>query len=377
MTDKIVRFLAEARPPTPCIVLDIERVAANLAAIRAAFPGAAIYYAVKANPARAALERLTAAGCSFDAASFEEIALCLQAGAPASRISFGNTIKKAKAIAQAHEAGIDLFAFDCAEELRKIAANAPGARVFCRLAVATEGAVFPLARKFGTSPAAAAKLLVLAQSLGLDPTGVSFHVGSQQARPDAHAKAVAEAAWVFAETARHGIGLRMLDLGGGFPTRYRQEVCSIETFGETILAAIARHFPEGTPDLLVEPGRFLVGDAGIVSTEVILVSRRGETPDAPRWVYLDIGRFGGLSETEGEATHYVFRTPHDGTAEGPVIIAGPTCDSADTLYEKAEYTLPLALASGDRIEILATGAYVTTYATIGFNGFRPLTEYCI
>jgi ornithine decarboxylase len=96
-----------------------------------------------------------------------------------------------------------------------------------------------------------------------------------------------------------------------------------------------------------------------------------------RWVYLDIGRFGGLAETEGEAIKYAFRTPHDGGAEGPVTIAGPTCDSTDTLYEKSNYRLPLALDCGDRVELLATGAYVTTYASQAFNGFRPLAEHYV
>jgi len=119
----------------------------------------------------------------------------------------------------------------------------------------------------------------------------------------------------------------------------------------------------------------VVGDAGVVSAEVVLVARKGEDP--VRWVYLDIGRFGGLAETEGESIKYAFRTAHDGGAEGPVTIAGPTCDSTDTLYEKSNYRLPLALDSGDRVELLATGAYVTTYASQAFNGFRPLAEHYI
>jgi len=125
---------------------------------------------------------------------------------------------------------------------------------------------------------------------------------------------------------------------------------------------------------VIEPGRFIVGDAGVVSAEVVLVSRRD--PDDPvRWVYLDIGRFVGLAETEGEAIKYRILTPHDGTPMGPVAIAGPTCDGADILYEKSNYRLPLALRSGDRVELLSTGAYVTTYASQRFNGFAPLAEH--
>jgi ornithine decarboxylase len=166
----------------------------------------------------------------------------------------------------------------------------------------------------------------------------------------------------------------MVNLGGGFPTRYEDDIPAIDVFADGIERALRFHFGNDLPEILIEPGRYMVGNAGLVSTEVVLVSSRAKN-DPMRWVYLDIGRFGGLAETEGEATRYRFRTPHDGAEDGPVIIAGPTCDSADTLYEKAGYRMPLALQAGDRIEILATGAYVTTYASTGFNGFTPLAEY--
>ncbi len=109
---------------------------------------------------------------------------------------------------------------------------------------------------------------------------------------------------------------------------------------------------------------------------MVLVSHRSKT-DPVRWVYLDIGRFGGLSETEGECTKYRITSDHDGGPDGPVIIAGPTCDSADTLYEQTNVRMPMALKAGDRVRIHATGAYVTTYATTGFNGFKPLDEYYV
>jgi ornithine decarboxylase len=134
------------------------------------------------------------------------------------------------------------------------------------------------------------------------------------------------------------------------------------------------HFGNALPEMLIEPGRFIVGDAGLVSAEVVLVSRR-DREDPVRWVYLDVGRFGGLAETEGEAIKYRISTPHDDAASGPVAIAGPTCDGADIMYERSNYRLPLALTSGDRVALLAAGAYVTTYASQGFNGFAPMAEH--
>ena len=374
MNPKIARFLAEQQPATPCLVLDVDRVEANFRALRRVLPLARVYYAVKANPARPVLDRLVRLGSGFDAASWEEVSACLDAGARPEAISFGNTIKKATAIRAAFRRGVTLFAFDSAEELEKLATHAPGARVYCRILVENEGADWPLSRKFGTTVANARALMLRAGEMGLDPYGLSFHVGSQQTTTRAYELAIAKVAMLFTDLTEAGVNLRMMNLGGGFPTRYRDPVPEIDQFGDAIMTSMVQHFGNALPEMLIEPGRFVVGDAGLVSAEVVLVSRR-DPNDPVRWVYLDIGRFGGLAETEGEAIKYSITTPHDGTPMGPVAIAGPTCDGADIMYEKSNYRLPLALASGDRVELLATGAYVTTYASQRFNGFAPLAEH--
>ena len=380
MTPKIARYLDVQAPATPCLVVDVDRVEERYRALNAALPLARIYYAVKANPAAPVLERLVSLGSSFDAASCEEIDLCLQAGAPAASISFGNTIKKVSAIAQAYMSGVSMFAFDSGEELDKLARHAPGSRVYCRILVENDGAEWPLSRKFGTTIEHARSLMLRAQELGLDPFGLSFHVGSQQTTTDAYEAAIGKVGMLFTDLAQAGLDIRMVNLGGGFPTRYRDDVPEIDQFALAISRALTAAFGNALPELVVEPGRFIVGDAGVVSSEVVLVSRRGDSSVANggrRWVYLDIGRFGGLAETEGESIRYQFRTPHDGGSTGPVAIAGPTCDGADILYEHADYRLPLDLVSGERVELLSTGAYVSTYCSTRFNGFAPLAEHYI
>lgn len=374
MTPKIARFLAQNQPATPCLVLDLDRVEGNFRTLSNALPLARIYYAVKANPAPQVLERLVGLSSYFDAASAEEVMFCLDAGAEPEKISFGNTIKKVSAIRRAHQAGVTMFAFDSHEELLKLAAHAPGARVYCRILVENDGADWPLSRKFGTTVESARELMVEAGDLGLDPYGLSFHVGSQQTTTRAYEVAIGKVAMLFTDLTEAGINLRMMNLGGGFPTRYRDDVPEIDQFGAAIMTAMTRHFGNNLPEMVIEPGRFIVGDAGVVQAEVVLVSRRDKN-DPLRWVYLDIGRFGGLAETEGESIKYRITTQHDGRKTGPVAIAGPTCDGADILYEKSNYRLPLALTSGDRVELLSTGAYVTTYASTRFNGFAPLGEY--
>jgi len=376
MNPKIASYLRDHAPATPCLVLDVDRVEQNYSRLKAALPLARVYYAVKANPAAPILDRLSALGSSFDAASWEEIQACLEAGARPADISFGNTVKKESAIKAAFAAGVTMFAFDSEPELKKLARSAPGARVYCRILVENKGAEWPLSRKFGCEAEMAKELMVKAAAWGLDPYGISFHVGSQQTQTGAYEAAIARVATIFTDLRDAGINLRMVNLGGGYPVRYRAEVPEIDAFGDAIMGAMTEHFGNALPEMVIEPGRFMVGDAGVVSSEVVLVSRKAED-DPVRWVYLDIGRFGGLAETEGESIRYEFRTPHDGDAEGPVTIAGPTCDSTDTLYEKSNYRLPMALDAGDQVQLLSTGAYVTTYASQAFNGFRPLAEHYI
>jgi ornithine decarboxylase len=373
MTPKVAAFLDSA-PATPCLVLDLDRVAENFLGLRRALPAAKIYYAVKANPAAPILRLLNNLGACFDAASIQEIDACLAAGAPARAISFGNTVKKPSAIAKAHSYGVPLYAFDSIEELRKIAAHAPGAAVYCRIAVNNAGADWPLSKKFGTTIARAKALMLEAPSLGLVPHGLSFHVGSQQTGTAAYELAIAEVAMLFTDLRNAGIELKMLNLGGGFPVRYQDDVPETERFGAAIMDAMVAHFGNDLPDMLIEPGRAIVGNAGVVAAEVVLVCRR-MPEDERRWVYLDIGRYGGLAETEGEAIRYRITAGNGPT--GPVVLAGPSCDGVDIIYEKTPYRLPLDLAAGDTVLIHDAGAYVTSYASQNFNGFPPLSEHYV
>ncbi len=376
MTEKIRRFLDERRPATPCLVVDLDVIEDNYRKLNHLLPAAKIFYAVKANPMPEVVARLNALGSSFDTASRGEIELVLSQGANPDNISFGNTIKKETDIATAYALGVRLFAFDSDAELEKIARSAPGSRVFCRVLVECDGAEWPLSRKFGCAPEMAADLMVRARSLGLDPYGISFHVGSQQTDLGQWDKAVGGVARLFSILRERDVELRMINLGGGFPAKYRSDIPPLEAYAEAVMAAIYGHFGNAIPDIIIEPGRSMAGDAGVLQTEVVLISKK-DTAEDKRWIYLDVGKFSGLAETMDEAIKYRVVTPHDGKATGPVVLAGPTCDSADILYEKASYELPVDLQIGDKIEILATGAYTTSYSSVNFNGFAPLNTICI
>jgi ornithine decarboxylase len=376
MTDRIREFLRNRRDDGPCLVVDLDVVRENYQAFAKALPDSRVFYAVKANPAPELLALLASLGSCFDTASVSEIEMVLAAGATAERISFGNTIKKERDIAHAFALGVRLFAVDCRAEVEKIARVAPGAKVFCRFLFDCAGAEWPLSRKFGCDPAMAVDVLEHAHRLGLEACGVSFHVGSQQRRTQAWDAALRSAAAIFRACAERGINLTMVNLGGGFPTKYLTEVPTVKAYGRSIFRALRKHFGNRIPDTIIEPGRGMVGNAGVIEAEVVLVSRKS-TNEEVRWVYLDIGKFGGLAETMDESIRYPIRTPRDGDPVGPCVLAGPTCDSADVMYERSPYALPVSLEIGDKVLIEGTGAYTATYSAIAFNGFAPLKTYHI
>jgi ornithine decarboxylase len=357
-------------------VVDIDVVRENYLAFAKALPDTRVYYAVKANPAPEIIKLLAELGSCFDVASISETETVLAAGCAPERISYGNTIKKESEIAAAHKLGITLFAVDCEAEVEKVARAAPGSRVICRIHCDGSGSEWPLSRKFGCEPDYAVDILELAHKRGLSPYGISFHVGSQQHNIEAWDRALASTAAIFRGCAERGMALSLVNLGGGFPAKYLRKTPKLESYGKAIFRALRKHFGNAIPETIIEPGRGLVGNAGVIESEVVLIAKRSPE-DEVRWVYLDIGKFHGLAETIDESIRYPIRTPKDRDEMAPCIIAGPTCDSVDVLYEKNPYPLPVSLAIGDKVLIEATGAYTTTYSSVGFNGYPPLRQYVI
>jgi ornithine decarboxylase len=380
MTARIREFLKNRRESGadegPVLVVDLDVIRTNYQNFAKALPDTRVFYAVKANPSPEVLALLASMGSCFDTASVPEIEMALKAGASPDRISYGNTIKKERDVAKAFALGVRLFAVDCKPEVEKVARVAPGSRVFCRILSDCAGAEWPLSRKFGCEPTMAADVLEHAHKLGLEAYGLSFHVGSQQTNQNAWDRALASAAGVFKECAERGLNLSMVNLGGGFPTKYTKNVPTVKAYGTAIFRALRKHFGNRIPETIIEPGRGMVGNAGIIESEVVLISKKSNE-DEVRWVYLDLGKFGGLAETMDESIRYPIRTLRDGDAMAPCVLAGPTCDSMDVLYEKVPYELPVSLEIGDKVLIEGTGAYTTTYASVAFNGFAPLQAFHI
>lgn len=362
---------------TPFVVIDKQTIADSYDQLVESFPFAKIYYAVKANPATEITELLRDKGSNFDIASIYELDKVMKTGVSADRISYGNTIKKARDIRYFYEKGVRLFATDSEADLRNIAKAAPGSKIYVR--ILTEGsnsADWPLSRKFGCNPDMALDLLILAKQLKLEPYGISFHVGSQQRDIDVWDAAIAKVKVIFQRLKEEdGIELKMINMGGGFPANYIAKTNDLKTYAEEITRFLKEDFGEELPEIILEPGRSLIANAGILVSEVVLVARKARTA-VERWVYTDVGKFSGLIETMDESIKFPIWTEKKGEME-EVIIAGPTCDSADIMYENYKYGLPLNLSSGDRLYWFSTGAYTTSYSAVEFNGFPPLKSYFV
>jgi ornithine decarboxylase len=361
---------------TPFLVVDLSVVRRKYNQLREKLPYAHVHYAVKANPMEEIILLLKELGSSFDVATRNELDQLLKLGVTADRISYGNTIKKDRDIKYFFDHGVPLYATDCEEDLRKIATYAPGSKVFFRILTEGTGADWPLSRKFGSHPDTTYNLAILARELGLEPYGLSFHVGSQQRDIGQWDTAISACTYLFnALKADQGIELRMINLGGGFPASYLQAAPKLDLYARAITQFLHADFGDNLPEIIVEPGRSLVADAGVIVTEVIMTSRKS-TFSSYRWVYLDIGMFGGMIETMDELIKYPIFTEKKGREE-EVILAGPTCDSMDILYEDFKYRMPDTLGPGDRVYIGTTGAYTQSYSSVEFNGFPPLKAFAI
>jgi len=361
---------------TPFLIIDLRKIEAKYNELRKNLPYARVYYAVKANPHPEIIKLLADKGSSFDVATIFELDKLLGLGITPDRISFGNTIKKEKDIKYAFDKGIRLFATDSTSDVKKLALNAPGSRVFFRILSEGGDADWPLSKKFGAHPDMVYHLIIEAKNLGLVPYGISFHVGSQQRDVGQWDSAISQCKYLFDSVKSDGIQLKLINLGGGFPAHYLQPTHELEVYANEITRRLNEDFGDNLPEIIIEPGRSLVADAGVIVTEVVMISKKSVL-NQHEWLYVDCGLFGGLIETIDESIKYpIFvDNPSSVKERKEFILAGPTCDSMDILYQDYKYSFPVDLKEKDRLYIFTTGAYTTTYSSIEFNGFPPLKAY--
>jgi ornithine decarboxylase len=361
----------------PCLVIDLDVIREKYQELKKSLPFATIYYAVKANPHDEVLALLRDLGSCFDVASRFELDQLLRLGVSPERISYGNTIKKAKDVAYFFEKGVRLYATDSMTDLNMISDAAPGSRVFFRLLTEGLGADWPLSKKFGCQPDLVRQLVKAAVRFGLEPYGLSFHPGSQQRDVGQWSSALTSAGQLFRAIREEiHVDLKMINMGGGFPANYLEPTDSIPDYAENIKRFLDNSFKDSWPEqIIIEPGRSMTGDSGVIVSEIVNIAKKS-VHERYTWVFLDVGKFCGLIETLGEAIKYPIYFEGLGPAV-ETIIAGPTCDSMDILYEKCIYKMPKSAKIGDRVYIMTTGAYTQSYSSICFNGFPPIVAHIL
>ena len=359
---EIVRRAARQKYTRPFLIIDTAIVRDKLRRFRAAMPRVRPHYAVKANPDRRVLTALVQEGAGFEIASTAELDLLMSLGVSAAEVFFSNPMRSRDADTYAAAKGVRWFVVDSVDELRRMHGVDPTARLYLRIATPNIGSDWPLSGKFGAGAGEAREIIATAAKLGADLAGVTFHAGSQCRNPENWRVGMEKARTVFDAMIKAGLKPRLLDIGGGFPVRHVKPIPSIEVIGEVVNEAL-KAFPEDV-QVIAEPGRYLVSDAGYFVCRVLGTATRG----GKRWMHWDAGLFGGVIETT-EGLKYKIRSDRS----GPDIawnVAGPTCDSVDVVMR--EEPLPSDLQEGDFIYLRNAGAYTTAYAS-EFNGF-PLPE---
>jgi ornithine decarboxylase len=346
----------------PFLLMDTAIVRDKARRFMAAMPRVRPHYAVKANPDPRVLQALMAEGAGFEIASIAELDLLLSLGVPAAEIFYSNPVKPREFIRYAAERGVEWYVLDSVEELRKVQSVKPDAKLYLRIDTPNIGSDWPLGGKFGSHAGESREIVSVAAKLKADLAGIGFHVGSQCRNPENWRVGIEKARALFDLMARVGLKPRLLNIGGGYPVRHVKPIPSIEVIGEVVNRAIATLPAE--VQVVAEPGRYLVSDAGYFVCRIMGTATRG----GKRWMHLDAGLFGGIIETT-EGLKYRIRTDRSGP-DVPWNVAGPTCDSIDVVMR--DEPLPSDLEEGDYLYLRNAGAYTTAYAS-NFNGF-PLPE---
>ena len=358
---KVLRYLDNEKGETPFLLIDSEKVKEKAFLIGSHIRNSKVFYAVKANPDIKILRFLNDLGLRFEIASEGELEMLSSLGIEPERIISSNPVKSLKFLKMAASYGVKQFSFDSGEEVDKLVKFVPGSNVYVRLSVPNEGSEWPLSKKFGVELDEALTLLCYAKKKRLNPVGITFHVGSQCTNVYNWNIALDKAKVLWDKAGREGMRLTLLNIGGGYPIRYTKNVASIESIEKNVNSLIYQRFPEDI-EIHIEPGRAVIGDAGIFVTTVIGKARR-ENED---WLYIDVGVFNGLMESVGGIKYsYIVQSNKHTKYKKRWTIAGPSCDSFDVIDKNILLPEP---AVNSIILILSSGAYTVSYAS-EFNGF--------
>jgi len=362
---------------TPLFIVDHEQLRQNFRRFRKALPRVQCYYAVKANSLDPIIETLFNEGASFDVASFPEFMQVYkyikkwpkdkQHAFIYDKIIFSNTIKDEETL-QKLKPYRPLVTFDNEDEIIKIKQHCPTAGLVLRLSVSDTGSMVEMTSKFGVDPGQAMDLIDKAFKTGLMVEGLSFHVGSQCTNFDNYVQAMDTASQILREANSRDYPkkLNIVDLGGGFPVPYHDNVPKFESLARIINAEIDRLFPEKEIEIIAEPGRFMVANTATLVTRIIGRARRS----GKRFYHVNDGVYHTYSGIVYDHCTYhlnYFKGKNQGKKEICAVV-GPTCDGFDKI--SLEENLPGDLKLGELLYTRNIGAYSIASSTY-FNGFPP------
>lgn len=356
-------YLSQVCPDHPVLFFSPAILQATARRFQRGFPGL-VTYAVKANDDDAVIDNLVAAGLrAFDVASPFEMDKVRRLH-PGAVLHYNNPVRSRAEIDTALRHGIASWSVDDPAELEKlIAAGLPaGSEIAVRLRLPVKGAAYDFGAKFGADPALASELLARVASAGLIPA-MTFHPGTQCADPAAWKAYIDVCASV---SAKAGVRLARLNVGGGFAAHRTGVAPNLEAIFDGIDAAVAQAFGHDRPDLVCEPGRAMVAEAFALATRVKAIRPDGS-------IFLNDGIYGGLAEAPilGNVDRIEVLSSDGPRLGAPVgrVVFGPTCDSLDRL--PGEVPLPGDIASEDYVVFRGMGAYSTATVT-RFNGYGAI-----
>lgn len=345
----------------PLLLLDCDIIRQQYRALKNALPGVTLHYALKPLPHPVVVRTLLAEGASFDLATSGEVDLVAQEGVPAELTIHTHPIKRDADICDALAYGCNVFVVDNLNELAKFKVYSEEVELLVRLSFRNSEAFADLSKKFGCSPEQALTIIETAQAWNIRIKGLSFHVGSQTTNPHKYVEAIHTCHRVMQQVVEMGLpALSTLDIGGGFPVNYTQQVMPIDEFCAPINQAL-NALPD-TVHVLAEPGRFICAPA---VTSVASVMGQAER-EGQIWYYLDDGIYGSFSGLMFDDAKYPLVTIKQGGELLPSVLSGPTCDSVDVIAENI--MLP-KLENGDLVIGRTMGAYTSATAT-DFNFFK-------
>jgi ornithine decarboxylase len=355
---------------TPLIIIDHNIIRENFETFCRKLPLVKPYYAIKANPEPEIAKTLYKLASGFDIASWEEFKIVYDIieGTNIEKDKFmngkaiyANPVKRIESLKKLSNYKLRMT-FDNFIEVDKIAQYCKNARLVLRVDVPNLRSIVELSTKFGANQNICLDLIKYAKRLGYNVEGLSFHVGSQCSNFDNYIQAFEITHKIFKQVKEIGLNLTLLDIGGGFPVPYDENVPPFENLAEIINQKIAQYFNDPNIEIIAEPGRFLVATAAV---SVVEVNGKG-LRDNKTFYYVNDGVYNTFSGVIFDHIQYHFKAFKEGELKESAVV-GPTCDALDKISLNEQ--LP-DLNVGDLLYSENTGAYTNASAT-HFNGFPP------